>query len=223
MKITWIAALIESTYYNGRVQSDDKKLDYDDFLQFARVSNGDQMRALWYDEKQRGNVNLYFSDSIVTEVFPVKKKGRYRVIQFEEDAGVVKLPHAMGIMRVAPVVSDNEECDDDYDGSDIFLRGEPGQENTFGAADLLDDLGERFYVPIGNTLRLFGDKDVDQVEVDYIKNDEDLEIPEAIGIAIIKDVLKIVMPGVNYSVDTTDNADPNVTTYKQRLADPQGL
>lgn len=230
MTLQYVAAIIESTYYNGVVRDDDQKMAFEDFLQMARAANGSVMRQLWYEESQQGNPNLYFADSVTTERFKVKRNGRYRVVQLEE-GGAVKLPYSMGIMRVAPVMgpmSDDEEQEDDdcgeiFDDNDVFSMGEPGYEYTFGSSDMLDDLGEPFYVPIANTLRLFGFKEADYAEVDYIKNDEDLDIPESAAWQVINMVLGPVLKVVGFPVDVTEDGNPNVVTIKKQLADPQGL
>lgn len=227
MKLTWVAALVESFYYNGRVQSDDKKMDIDDFTQLVRVACGKIMRTTFYEERKFGsNPILFFSGSIKTDYFKIEKRGRFSLIDMGE-MGMLKLPDASGIIRVAPLMGlpdSKEECQEETDELDFdFIRGEPGQESTFGSADLLDDLGEAFYVPIGNTLRLFGSPQAKYAEVDYLPNDEDLDIPEGVAIDILNMVLGPVLKVAGFPVDITDNSDPNVTTVKQRLADPQGL
>src|SRR4051812_11467577 len=197
MKLSYIAAQVESAYYNGRVQSDDKKLDFDDFMQLVISANGDIMRDIWYDENQRGNPNLYFYSALTTERFETSKRGRFSIVKFEE-GGAVKLPHAMGILRVAPAGQEEEHCeDDDEDNGDDFTRGAPGMESTFGSQDMLTDLGERFYVPIGNTLRLFG-ASPKYVEIDYIKNNEYLDIPEGVAWKIFNIVLGPVLKVVGF-------------------------
>lgn len=229
MTLEYIAAIIESNYYQGRVQDNDTKMDRDDFLQMARAANGTIMRQMWYNENQQGNPNLYFADSIVTERFEITRKGRFRIARLD-DGGAVKLPYASGIFRVSPAMtSEIPEGEDDFEdcgdyGSDaVYTRGEPGMEYTFGSASVLDDLGEAFYVPIGNTLRLFGFEEAKFIETDYIKNDEGLDVPEDVAWQI----LVAILPGVQKSalnlVDVTDDTNPNVTTFKKRIADPQGL
>jgi hypothetical protein len=225
MTLEYIAAIIESCYYNGRVQNDDHKMGRDDFLQMARAANGTVMRDLWYDERQKGgSPMLYFADSVTTERFQISKKGRYRVVQFEE-GGAVKLPNGMGIFRVSPAMAadDDTECEDEFDNAQEFTRGQPGMESSFGTAEMLDDLDEAFFVPVANKLRLFGFDQAKFAEVDYIKNDENLDIPEGPAWTIIMQVLGPVLKVVGYPVDVTDDSNPNVVTIKKALADPQGL
>ena len=225
MTLDFIAALIESTYYNGRVLANDKRMDRDDFLQYARAANGEIMRTTWYEERQAGDPNLYFAGSISTERYEIEKRGRFRTVVLPE-GGAVKLPYAMGIMRVAPAMTDTtakEPCDEDYDYSDVYAKGVPGMEYSFGGYDSMDDLGEGFYVTIGNSIRLFGFEKAKFAEVDLIKNDEDIDIPEGVAFRIINSVLGSVLKVAGWPVDTTSNNDPNVVTLKQQLANPQSV
>jgi hypothetical protein len=228
MTLEYISHIVESCYYNGSVQDNDKKLELEDFFEMCRAANGSVMRSMWYDEYQKGNVNLYFASAIATDRFPIEKKGRYRVIVLPE-GGAVKLPYAMGVMRVTPVMTgfdEDGECGDDgdeYDFEDVFHRGEPGMETSFGSTDLLEDIGERFYIPVGNTLRLFGDTVAPFGEIDWIKNDETLDIPESAAWIILNQVLGTVLKVVGFPLDPTNDGNPNVQTIKQKLADPQGL
>lgn len=225
MTLEYIAAIIESVYYNGRVLANDKKIDIDDFMQMSRAANGDIMRAMWYEESQAGNANLYFSGALVTERFKIKKKGRFRIFEFE-DGGAVKLPYAMGIMRVAPAMfesDDCEGCEEHYDLGDFYSRGEPGMEYSFGSDDMLSDLGEALYIPIGNTCRLLGFAEAKFAEADYIKNDENLDVPESAAWRIINTVLGPVLKVDGFPVDVNDDNNPNVVSIKKQIADPQGL
>lgn len=233
MKISWLAAIIESTYYNGRVQSDDKKMDIDDFTQYVRIANGSVMRDTYYDELRKGgNPYSYFAGAIVTEYFDISRKGRFRVIEFDPDASVVRLPHGCGIIRVSPLMAspddESEDCPEAADAVDEsfdtdWIKGEPGMESTYGSSDLLDDLGEAFFVPIGNTCRLFGNDKAQVAEVDYIRNDEEMDIPEDACWKIANIVLGPVLKVAGWPVDTTDNSNPNVTTFKSRLDAPVGI
>jgi hypothetical protein len=224
MTLEYIAAIIESCYNNGRVMTNDRKMDRDDFMQLARAANGDIMRATWYEEMQGGNPLLYFSGSVTTERFEIKKKGRYRVFELG-DGGAVKLPYAMGVLRVVPVMSTDEQDDEceEYDMEDVYQRGELGMEASFGSHEMMDDLGEGFYVAIGNGGRVFGYPEAKAVETDYIKNDETLDVPEGPAWAIINMVLGPVLKVVGFPVDPTNDGNPNVSTIKNQLAAAPGV
>jgi hypothetical protein len=223
VNLEYIAAIIESAYNNGRVLASNKKMDRDDFIQMARAANGEVMRSMWLEENQIANANLYFSGSITTETFKIEKKGRFRMVQLEE-GGAVKLPYMAGILRVAPVMDvEAEDCDYEELSDDVYIKGESGMEHTFGSDEMMDDIGEQFYIPIGNNLRLFGAVEATHAEIDYIKNDDQLDIPEGAAWRIINLVLGPVLKVVGFPVDTTDDTNPNVVTIKKQIADPQGI
>jgi hypothetical protein len=230
MKILWIAAAIESFYYNGRVLANDRKLNRDDFVVYSLMGAGSAIRGAYYDELKAGNNPLeLLSGCVNTEYFEIERRGRYNLIQFDPDFPALRLPGGDGIISLAPSMKDwsaeekEPDCGelDDFGYEDAYKRGIPGMENTLGAPEMMDDLGEPFYVPIGTTCRLFGNEKAKYVEVDYIKADENLDLPESVAWQTLNEVLGPMLKIINQPVDMTDDNNPNVREIKSGITKAQ--
>lgn len=222
MTINYIAAVIESFYYNGKLKINDQKMDIDDFTQLAIAANGTVMRQIWYEEGRMNDPLLYFAGSRRTERFKIEKMGRYRTAIIGERS-FMKLPGGAGILAVMPLMSEKENECEEFDNGDIFLPGKPGMESGFGSVELLDDIGEAFFVVSGNHLRLFGFEAARFVEVEVIPNHDKMDIPEDAAWRIINLVLGPVLKVVGFPVDPTNDGNPNVIPIKKALAPPQDL
>lgn len=215
MTLAVLAELCQSLYYDGRVISNDQKLEIEDFEQMVYAALGDVGRIEWYQEAQRGNQDFYWGKCITTDTFIVEKQKRKLVIIL--DRGVMTIPRSSGVIRVYPTTEENDSWDDD------LQKIAPGSETFYANPKSLDDTGMKVYVPKGNILETYGVEEGDELDVDYIPLDLELDIPEGLCWVIIKEITGVSGPSAAKSVDNTEDGDPNINSYKARLDDPKAI
>jgi hypothetical protein len=96
MKITWIAEVIQSIYYDGRPKAD-RRLSEEDFLQMARMVHGDLMRKMYYELRQTGNQHFYFGAQLRELKYKLEGKGKKRYIELEEE--LMRVPDGLAIAK----------------------------------------------------------------------------------------------------------------------------
>lgn len=216
MTVEVIAEVCLSAYYDGRVLTNDKKLEKKDFQQLVYAALGDIGRIEWYQEAQRGNQDFYWGRAIITGTFVVTKLNKKLIIDMTE-RHIMTLPRASGIIRMYPDSCDGDTWEDD------LQKVAPGAESFYLSPKQLDDLGMKGYVLKGEMPEVYGVKEGDQINVDYIPNDLKLDVPEGLASVVIKDIITTLTPSQGRSVDTTEDGNPNINTYKARLDDPKGV
>lgn len=209
-----VAATCEEIYNNGRIVTPDEKLVYKDFLQMCFLAYGEIASIQYYNELRAGNASFYFAQAIQVVTIKTEKKtdGRPLLIRLDDYS---LLPYMAGILAVYPKTTSRDPDED-------FMKMPPGSERVYGKPKVLDDLGLKIFVPKGEYLELYG-ASCDEITVEYIPIGEESEVSKQIGWIIIKEVLKVVMPGKALPIDTHEDTDPNQATYKQRLDQPQSI
>jgi hypothetical protein len=216
MTIEVVAEVIQSMYYDGRVISNDQKLEKKDFQQLVFAAMCDVGRIEWYQEAQRGNQDFYWAQALTSDTFVVAKdSGRYMIDMSER--GIMPLPRGAGIIRLYP------DTDEDVTYTTDLLKVPPGAETFYMNPKILEDTGMKCYVQKGEKLEVCGFKEDDKITAEYIPKDIALDLPEGLANAIIKDVMTSITPDQSKSVDNTEDGDPNINTYKLRLDDPKTI
>ena len=212
-----VAAQALELYNNGRTTSSDNKLEYEDFLQFVFGFYGDVSSIQYYKELKAGNHDFYFSQSIKTVTCELKTEKRH--IPHVELEDYALLPYMNGILAIYPF------SDDGYrDPEDDFVKMKPAGVALFCKPKALADTGEKYWVPKGLNIELYGcDKSLKKIYIEYIPMSEDDPVTDQIGIVILQQVIKLVWPGKINPVDNTEDTNPNVTTVKQKLDQPQTI
>lgn len=216
MNINVIADVINGVYSNGIVKSR-HKIDRRDFVVLARAAKGSVMRAHYIAERQGGSVSAFVADQVRPKEFKTKKNERGILtvdIDFDVDR-IVKLPDGNGIIRITPI---NEEGAIDYAVN--YSKAPAGSEFIFGTKAFLDDTGEAVYITMANEIRLFGN-DAERVEMVYVSDDDQVDIPTDIAWEIINDVLGIVLRVEGFPVDKTDDQNPNVQQVNSKISAAQ--
>lgn len=216
MNILVIADVINDVYSNGIVKSR-HKIDRRDFIVLSRAAKGSVMRAHYIAERQSGSVSSFVADQVSPKEFNTKKNERGILtvdIDFDVDR-IVKLPDGNGIIRITPI---NEEGTIDY--SVNYSRAPAGSEFIFGTKAFLEDTGEAIYVAMSNEIRLFGN-DAEKVEMVYVSDNDEVDIPTDIAWEIINDVLGIVLRVEGFPVDKTDDQNPNVQQINSKISAAQ--
>lgn len=214
-KLSWIAEVILNIYYAGRVKAD-KKLVIEDFEQLVKMANATIMRKIYFELKALNEEFFYFGFQLQQKTFklpPKDNRGR-RVLKFEENQGVMRLPKGLGIFDIYPV------SDDETIGNKIYPV-EPGTNTLFTGPDF-DDIMK--FENRGSKVTFYNVPDcVKEVEIDGIHNEEDLEVPLDSAIDIINIVLATTLKSLATPIDKTNDGDPNLLTVKQQLAEKAAI
>jgi hypothetical protein len=216
MKLLVIADVINDVYNNGVVKSR-HKIDRRDFIVLCRAAKGSVVRARYIQERQQGNVSAFVGDQIRAAEFKTAKSDRgILTVDIDFDVTkIVKLPDGNGVIRITPI---NDGGKIDY--SINFSKAPAGSEFMFCTNEFLDDTGELIYIMSSNEIRLFG-SDVEQVEMVYVADDDDVDVPEDIAWDMINDVLGIVLRVEGFPVDKTDDQNPNVQQINSKISAAQ--
>lgn len=209
MTLAFLAAVLESVYYNGKPKSA-KKLEREDFTQMAIVGTGSFMRGVYRDEDGYASIFSYFGNCLSARQFNVIKDESKRIIVPIDS--VVKLPHGMGIFSVKPVDNEGIVLEDSN-----FTRLEAGADWLYTNDDL-EDLGDQTFTIKGNTLflkNLF--EDTKKVEIEGLYIDDDFDIPEDVAFQVMNYIFTKLIPTEQFPIDKTDDGNPNLIEYKKRL------
>lgn len=215
IKLSWVAEIILQIYYTGRPKAD-KKLRIEYFEQLVKMANASIMRKIYFDLRDKGEVFDYFGFQLEQKEFTLPDKDRRgrRVLIFDDNEGVLRLPKGLGIFDIFPVT------DDPSVPTKIHYVG-AGTNELWSGPDF-DDLMK--YENRGKKITFYNVPDcVKTVEVDGIFNDVDLEVPFDVVIDIINIVLVETLKTINQPIDKTDDGDPNLITVKSKLAEKEGV
>lgn len=226
MNIIVLADVINDVYSNGIVKSR-HKIDRRDFQVMCRAAKGSVARAHYIAEKQSGSIAAFVSDMVKAVEFKVKNTKRgYQLVDFDFAKNkITKLPDGNGIIRVTPINTDGK-----IDYSRNYSRAMAGSEWMYCTAEFLEDTDELIYIALSNEIRLFGYKpdlmlfkeETDElVEMVYVADDDDTDIPNDICWEIINDVLGIVLRVEGFPVDKTDDQNPNVQQINSKISSAQ--
>ena len=216
MNIINIADVINDVYSNGVVKSR-HKIDRRDFIVLSRAAKGSVVRARYIQERQAGNISAFVGDQVKPAEFNTKENDRGILtvdIDFEKNR-IIKLPDGNGIIRITPI---NEDGKIDYDVN--FSKAPAGSEFMYCTSSFLDDTGELIYIAMSNEIRLFGSQ-AGKVEMVYVADDDDVDIPTDVAWDIINDVLGIVLRVEGFPVDKTDDQNPNVQQINSKISAAQ--
>jgi hypothetical protein len=218
MNIIFIADVINDVYANGVIKSR-HKIDRRDFIVLSRAAKGSIMRAHYIAERQSGNISAFISDQVKPREFPTKKNERGTLIvdiDFDRQR-IVKLPDGNGIIRITPIDGDGQ-----IDYSINFSKAPAGSEFIYATEAFLDDTSELVYIAMSNEIRLFGSQP-GYVEMVYVSDDDDVDVPSDIAWEIINDVLGIVLRVEGFPVDKTDDQNPNVQQINSKISSAQAV
>jgi len=210
MRITFIAAIIEAVYNNGGPQTGTRKLDRDDFFQFALTSAGAALRDMFYAEKNQGDFSGFLSEMVDIKPFEViiTRNGVKTV-----EAELLSLHRNFGILNIFPL--DGLDCDVNYE--EAFTSIDSGGQSLY-TPSMLDELGLNAYnLRKGKPVLYCGDE-VEYVAVEGIFLEEDQDLPLAIARAVIGDVLGTVLKVPGFPADMTNDGDPNVQLVNSKIA-----
>jgi hypothetical protein len=212
MRLDYLAAVLESVYYNGKPKSN-KKLEREDFNQIAIASVGTYMRTVYRDEDSYASIFMYFGNCLSPKQFTANKDANHRWT-ISLDTPVVKLPHGVGVFSVKPI--DNKGYIHD---NQALTRLEGGADWLYTEDDL-DDLGQITFTIKGNTLfikNLFATEEKPKFEVEGIFIEDSLEVPEDVAFQVMNYVFTKLIPTEGFPIDKTDDGNPNLIEYKKRL------
>jgi hypothetical protein len=215
MKVSVVADIIDAVYTNGKFQTSSKKLDFDDFYQFAMASAGSIIRKTFYEERALNNGDVTSFIASMVELKPVKiTKGPLGVQIIDEE--VLTIPKNLGVFNIYPVINFNSEEDCEIDYRNPFIRIQPGTISHYDR----EDTGLNYFSQRGTRPVMWCD-DVDHVAVEGIFKSGDLDVPENIAREIINDVLGTVLKVAGWPADMTDNGNPNVQMINEKIASAQ--
>lgn len=223
MNILMVADVINDVYSNGVVKSR-HKIDRRDFIVLSRAAKGSVIRTRYIAERQAGSVSAFISDIVKAAEFGVKTNPRgYRTVDIDfEKNKIVKLPDGNGIIRITPIDGDGK-----IDYNSFYTPAPAGSEWQYCTEEFLEDTGEKVYIQMGNEIRLFRAKadqledGKEKVEMVYVSDDDDAEIPTDIIWDIINNVLGIVLRVEGFPVDKTDDQNPNVQQINSKISTAQ--
>lgn len=216
-KASNIAEVIQSIYYNGRPKLD-KKLDRRDFLQLVNMANGTIIRKLYYEERQAGQVQWFFSPETNTKDFELSDadqrgrrsfeiKGKKKGEEFE---GVMRMPKGIGVLDLRDADS-GERISRIATGSAWMYMGRAYE-------------GKMFYEQKGIKIITYNVPScIKKVEMDGMFNLTDMDIPYDIAFDICNSVLGLTLKVAGFPVDKTNDQDPNLLNVKNRLTNPETI
>lgn len=216
MNIGFVADVINDVYNNGVVKSR-KKIDRRDFIVLSKAAKGSIARAHYLAERQSGTVSAFVSDIVRAAEFKTKRNGRgILIVDYDPKVTLfVRLPDGNSIVRITPIDTEGK-IDYKYN----FTKAPAGSEWMYATEQFLNDTGEIIYIQFANEIRLFG-SETDTVEMVYVADDDDVEIPTDIAWEIINDVLGIVLRVEGFPVDKTDDQNPNVQQINSKISSAQ--
>lgn len=215
MKLSWITEVIYNIYYSGRPK-EGHKLDFEDFEQLVKMANATIMRKIYFELKANGEVFDYFGYQMEPKTFalpPKDRRGR-RVLKFNDNESVVRLPAGLGIFDIFPVT------DDESVGIKIYpvIAG----TNSLWSGEDFDDIMK--FENRGKMITFYNVPEcVAEVEIDGIFNDVDMDVPLDTAIDIINIVLVETLKTINQPIDKTDDGDPNLLAVKQKIAEKENI
>lgn len=226
MNVIVLADVINDVYSNGIIKSR-HKIDRRDFIVMCRAAKGSVARAHYIAEKQGGPVGAFVSDIVKAKEFKViNTKRGYQVVDFDFNKNkITKLPDGNGIVRVTPIDTEGR-----IDYNKNYSRAMAGSEWMYCTPEFLEDTGELIYIAMSNEIRLFGsnidliqrpEDGNEQVEMVYVSDDDDTDIPNDMCWEIINNVLGIVLRVEGFPVDKTDDQNPNVQQINSKISSAQ--
>lgn len=212
MKISFIAAVVESIFNNGKVQTVGRRLDRRDFAQYATAAAGDIIRKLFYENRNLdGDTTSFLAGSVEVKVVEIAKLGHGRR---GIDEKIFQLPRNLGIFGVYPII--NCEGEEVIDSNNAFSRVETGSR-WYYTDERIDDLGLLAYTVSMGKPELFCPKDIKKVAIEAVYKDDDLDLPEYAAYAVINAVLGSTLRVAGFPVDMRAEGDPNVKIVNETV------
>lgn len=153
-------------------------------------------------------------DPKVFDVGDADHRGR-RIVKIEDS--VMHLPRNLGVFNVAPYIDKGEPVE----GTSKIRIMDSGSENLYIGPDFSDVW---FAVIKSKRIELHHvPSEIKKVEVEGIFDTAEQKIPLDIAFDILNVVMGQSLKVAGFPVDKTNNADPNVIAYKNRLQEGEGV